>query len=193
MSIFKKLKEKITPPKANISISLKKQVFTPGDNVEGIVYIESQEEFDSNEIRCEFECLESIRRIKRFYNEALKREEEREVWETTKLFSIKPQLSGPIHIYEGFKGNFPFKIQTPVGLPPTYKSMDRKVSWLLKGVIAVNGRPDATSKTIELQFSQAPLTQVVQAPKMIPCEYCGTLFPENETKCPNCGAFRKIQ
>lgn len=95
-----------------------------------------------------------------------------------------------MHLYQGLKKSFPFKIQTPIGLPSSYKSIDRNVVWSLKGVVAVKDRPDATSK-IELLFSPAPLIPTPTTPAMTPCEYYGTLFPETEMQCPNCGAFRK--
>lgn len=86
MDILKKLKERITPPKVNISISLKKQFFSPGDVVEGSLNIDSQEEFDSTEIRCELECSESVRSKKGVYNAVTKRYEETDVWETKNFF-----------------------------------------------------------------------------------------------------------
>jgi hypothetical protein len=188
MSVFRKLKEKVTPPKVNVSITLKKPFFTLGDALEGVVQVESQEEFDCTEIRCELECVERVRRIKRVYNEALKREVEQQVWESAVVFSAKPQLAGALHISEGFVQSYHFKILIPPGAQPSFKSLDRVVAWGLKGVVAVDGRPDAVSKTVELQV--APPSQVQQAPLTVSCKYCGTVFSQSEVKCPNCGAPR---
>ncbi|MBO3755330.1 MAG: hypothetical protein FGF53_10735, partial [Candidatus Brockarchaeota archaeon] len=191
MSVFRKLKEKVTPPKANVSVTLKKLLFILGDAVEGIVQVESQEEFDCTEIRCELECVEKVRRVRRIYNEALKREVDQQVWESAVLFSAKPQLIGAMHIPEGFIQNFQFKIPVPLGAQPSFKSLDRVVTWSLKGVVAVDGRPDANSRTIEIQVAHPS-----QAPKAlsltVSCKYCGTVFPEGESKCPNCGAPRTV-
>lgn len=88
-----------------------------------------------------------MRRFRRIYDANLKREVEREFWDSAKLFSARPQLCGPVHISQGFSQGFRFKIPLPVGVSPTFKSIDRVVSWNLKGVVAVEGRPDATSKT----------------------------------------------
>jgi hypothetical protein len=191
MSVFRKLKEKVTPPKANVSVTLKKPLFVLGDTVEGVVQVESQEEFDCTEIRCELECVERVRRIRRVYNEALKREVDQQVWESAVLFSAKPQLIGAMHMPEGFIQSFQFKIPIPLGTPPSFKSLDRVVAWSLKGVVAVDGRPDANSRTIEIQVAQP--SQVPKAPSAtVSCKYCGTVFPESESKCPNCGAPRTV-
>ncbi|MEM0172343.1 MAG: hypothetical protein QXS21_06945 [Thermoproteota archaeon] len=191
MGIFQKIKEKVTPPKVNVSITLRKPFFTLGEPIEGTLQLFSQEEFDAVEIRCELNCTERVKRIRRFYDDNLKREVEREVWESANLFSARPSLSGPIHIQVGFAQSYQFKIQTPIGAQPSLKSVDRVVSWELKGVVAVTGRPDATSKVVEVQValpSQAPL---FSQPVIVKCEYCGTVYPETLIKCPNCGAPRK--
>ncbi|MEM1558053.1 MAG: hypothetical protein QXR44_04545 [Thermoproteota archaeon] len=187
MSIFRKLKDRVTPPEARLTIELKKPFFVLGDNIEGVLQVESQEEFDCTEIRCELECVERVRRIRRVYDTNLKREIEQQVWESAVLFSIRPQLVGAMHIPEGFIQSFPFKISIPPGAQPSFKSLDRIVVWNLKGVIAVEGRPDATSKTVELQVAHP--SQVPQPTfSMFVCKYCGTVYPESEIKCPNCGA-----
>ncbi|MGB9759968.1 MAG: hypothetical protein ACP5KW_09210, partial [Thermoproteota archaeon] len=146
---------------------------------------------DAVEIRCELDCTERVKKLRRVYDENLKREVEREVWEYAKLFSARPQLTGPIHIPVGFAQSYQFKIQTPVGVQPSLKSVDRVVAWELKGVVAVKGRPDATSKTIEVQVSLPSQVPLTQQPTTVTCEYCGTVYPETLVKCPNCGAPRK--
>jgi len=191
MSLFKKLREKVTSPKVNVSLVLKKPLFSLGDAVEGDLKVESEEEFDCTEVRCELECVERVRKTRRVYNEALKREVEQQVWESAVIFSAKPQLAGALHIPEGFVQSYCFKILIPPGAQPSFKSLDRVVVWSLKGVVAVDGRPDATSKTVELQV--APPSQVQQAPPTVSCKYCGTVFPQSEVKCPNCGAPRTAQ
>ncbi|MBO3799962.1 MAG: hypothetical protein FGF52_02750 [Candidatus Brockarchaeota archaeon] len=102
MSVFKKLKEKVTPPKARLTIELKKPFFVLGDSIEGVLKLESQEEFYCTEIRCELECVERVRRIRRFYDANLKRDVEQQVWESAVLFSTRPPLIGAMHIPEGF-------------------------------------------------------------------------------------------
>ncbi|MGP3667117.1 MAG: hypothetical protein ACKD6N_01580 [Candidatus Bathyarchaeota archaeon] len=196
MSFLKKLAEKATPPKVNLKLNLKKDTYFLGENIEGELTLFSNDEFDADEIRCELQCIESAKVQKRFYDSHLKREVVREVWETATLYSIKPPISPQTHISKSFTGSFPFSINIPITMKPTYKGIDRKVTWLIKGVVAVKGRPDATSPTLEIQIAQPAATPIVKEKEiirevvMVPCKYCGTLFPQTETACPNCGAKR---
>ena len=95
---------------------------------------------------------------------------------------------------KGDAKDFPFSVNIPAAGRPTYKSIDAKVTWTIKGVIAVDGRPDATSGTVEVQVTQPSVTPVVKEKEvirevvMIPCKYCGALMPQIETVCPTCGA-----
>lgn len=196
LAFLKKITEKVTPPRVNLSLSLKKNVFFLGENMEGELFLSSEEDLEAEEIRCELTCVESVKTQKRVYNPSLKREITTEVWETATLYSAKPSLCGPTPIPKGFSGKFQFSINLPITLKPTYKGVDRKVSWLIKGVVAVKGRLDKTSPTIEVQVAQPPPTpitkEVIREVVMVPCKYCGTLFPQTETTCPHCGARRSL-
>lgn len=196
MGFLKKLTEKVTPPKVSLKINLNKNTYFLGENLEGELIVSSDEDFNAEEIRCEFQCVEAAKVQKRFYDQALKREVIRETWETATLYSAKPCLSGPINIARGFTDKFPFSIAIPITMKPTSKGIDRKVTWSIRGVVAVKGRPDATSPTLEVQVAQpaaAPVIkekEVIREVVMVPCKYCGTLFPQTETICPHCGAKR---
>jgi hypothetical protein len=95
---------------------------------------------------------------------------------------------------KGFSQTFPVKINIPAGARPTFKSIDSKVTWTVKGVIAVDGRPDVTSPTVEIQVTQPSasptIKEVIREVVMIPCKYCGTLMPQTDVTCPQCGAKR---
>jgi hypothetical protein len=184
-----KLKEKVTPPNVHVTVALKKQFFSLGENLEGTVQILPGEEVDCDEIRCEIACIERVRKVKRVYSQSLKREVEQEVWESAVLFSSKPQLSGPTHLSEGVALSFPFSVPLPSHLPPSMKTLDRRAEWSLKGVVAVRGRPDATSKTLELVVVPRELVQQPQ-PATVTCKYCGAVYPQSLDRCPNCGAPR---
>ena len=196
MSFFRRIKGKLTPPKAKISVKLTEYTSVLGENLDGSLAVASEEEFDAMEIRCEIACTEEAKKIKRSYDEKLRREIEEEVQETATLYSAKPAIGGPLKITEGYKEVFPFSIDIPAGGRPTYKAIDRKVTWSIKGVIAVDGRPDVTSATTEIQVVEPSVSTVVKEKEiirevvMIPCKYCGTLMPQTATACPNCGATR---
>jgi hypothetical protein len=85
--------------------------------------------------------------------------------------------------------DFPFSINLPVSRSATCRSLGRKVTWTIKDVIAVDGRPDVTSRITEIQVappSASPLIrerEILREVVMIPCKCCGTLMPQTETVC----------
>ena len=171
-----------------------------GENVEGELNLSSDEDVDVEEVRCEFRCVEAVKTIK--YVESgtgrtgVPVRVPVETWDSATLYSTNVVLSGATHINKGFTGNYPFRVSVPITLKPTCKGVDRRVTWTIKGVAAVRGRPDATSSTVELQIAQPATQPVVKEREVIrevvvaPCKYCGALFPVIETTCPNCGAKR---
>jgi len=210
MGFFKKLKEKVTSPKATVSLKLNKNTYALGENLEGTLSVTSEEEIDATEIRAELRSEE--RRKKGRYETETRtlpdgRRESRQVWkeywDTATIFSANPQASGPLHLSVGYKGEFPFSTNIPAGGQASYASVDGSVAWTVKGVIGVKGRPDVTSSETSIQVVAAPVAPAAPiAPVvtekivereivMIPCQYCGTLFAQTATACPNCGAKRK--
>jgi len=196
MSFLRKFKQALTSPGARVSLSFGKSSFVLGENVEGTLTVVSDEEFEAKEIRCEFQCVEEAKKTKQEYDASVGREVSKEVTESATLYSAKPAVCGPLHITKGFSQTFPFSVNVPVGGRPTFKSIDSRVSWFIKGVIAVEGRPDVTSQTMEVQVSApsaAPVIkekEVIREVVMIPCKYCGALMPQTDTVCPHCGARR---
>jgi len=196
MSFFKKMKDRFTKPNATVSLQLSKNSFALGENVEGTLTVASSEEFDAKEIRCEFQCAETKKTISMQYDAAIKRTIPKEVQNSATLWSARPQMNGPLHLTAGFSQNYPVNINIPAGGRPTYHSVDQNVGWSLKGVIAIEGRPDVTSTTVEIQVapqSASPVIkekEIVREVVMIPCKYCGTLMVQTETVCSNCGAKR---
>jgi hypothetical protein len=175
---------------------LGKSSFALGENIEGTLTVASSEDFDAKEIRCEFQCVETKKKISMQYDAAIKQTIPREVQESATLWSTRPQMIGPVHLTAGVSQNYPVNINIPAGGRPTYHSVDQNVAWSLKGVIAIEGRPDVTSTTAEIQvapLSASPVIkekEIVREVVMIPCKYCGTLMVQTETVCPNCGAKR---
>jgi hypothetical protein len=203
MSFLKGLKNRLTSPKASISLKLNKSGYALGEDIEGTLTVSSSEDFQTTEIRCEIQCSEEAKRMKRIYDERLRAHVDRQVTETATLFAAKPNVSGAIAINNGYSGTFPFKVNLPAGGRPTYRSVDNRVTWNIKGVVAVKDRPDITSPTSEIQVVQptviqaAPTVQAAPVVKeiireivMIPCKYCGGLMPQTDTTCPKCGAKR---
>jgi len=192
LSFFKKLKERVTSPKATVFLKLDKNSYSLGEKLEGVLIVSSEEEIDATEIRAEIRCEEK-RKTKMSVPETVTLSDgrhetrwvEREGWETKKTFSENPQCSGPIHLSAGHKGEFPFSTNIPAGGAVSSSDTNKIVTWTIKGVISVEGRPDVTSSTTTISVVEAP--EIV----MTPCEYCSTLFPQTEITCPHCGAKRK--
>jgi hypothetical protein len=196
MSFFKKLTSKLTAPDANVQLKLNKYGVALGENLDGTLTVSSKEDFDATEVRCEIHCVEEARVIKPVYDANLKQSVPKEVRESAVLFTARPALSGPTHITDNETKDFPLSINIPVGGRPTYQSIDRRVTWTIKGVVAVDGRPDSTSKTMEIQVAPPSAQPVIKEKEiirevvMIPCKYCGALMNQTETVCPHCGAKR---
>ena len=204
MGFFKKFTDKLTKPKATVSVKLDKNSFTWGDKLEGKLAVSSEEEVDATEIRAELRCEEKKKEwVHTTETITLSggghgtRPVTKEEWKTRTIFSENPQGSGPIHLSAGYRGEFPFST-TIAGGEPNYSGGDRSVTWTIKGVIGVKGRPDVTSSISGIQVAMASAAPTVVTEKiverevvMIPCQYCGSLFPQTVTTCPNCGAQRK--
>jgi hypothetical protein len=194
MSIFKKMKNRFTAPNASVTVQLTKGSFGLGENIEGTLTARSNEEFDCTEIRLEFQCVEKKKRMVTQYDAATKSQVLREVEDTATLWSARPTLSGPLHIPTGFSQSYPVNLNIPAGGTPSFHSIGENVAWSLKGVIAIDGRPDVTSQTIGIQvlpMSASPVVkEIIHEVVMVPCKYCKALMPETETVCPNCGARR---
>lgn len=196
MSAFRKIKDRVTSPKARISLQLSKASFTLGENIEGTMLASSDEEFDAREIRAEIQCVKRAEREKFEYDSFVKHDVSRTVEDTTVVYFTKPHVAGPLHIPQGFSQSYPVSVNIPSGGMPTFRSFSSRVSWFVKAVIAIDGRPDVTSPTMEIQVYQpsaqpaTPEKEVIREVVVIktPCQNCGFLMPETDTFCPNCGA-----
>jgi hypothetical protein len=184
MGFFKKF----TKPKSNVSLRLDKNTFNFGDKLEGTLIVSSEEEVDVTEIRAELRCDE---KKKQYMQMGDRRGGDQ--WVNKTIYRENPQASGPIHLPAGHRGEFPFSTKVAGGLP-SFSGDARTVTWTIKGVIGIKGRPDVTSPTAGIQVAGAAtiMEKIVEREVvMIPCEYCGGLFPQTVTVCPRCGAQRR--
>ena len=198
MGFLKKFTNKLTAPDASVQLHFTNYSVALGDNLQGTLNVASKEDFESTEIRCEIACVEQAKVIREVYDPTLKRIIPRVVEESMVIYSAKPALSGPSHFTNGEILAVPINVNIPTGARPTYAGVDRRVTWTIKGVLAVDGRPDRTTETSEIQVL-APTVQtaaiqreVVRTIVMIPCKYCQGLMDQTLTVCPNCGAKRTI-
>ena len=184
--------DRFTKPEATVQLTIPKITVELGYRLKGAVLVSSEEEFDSTGVRCELRCVEKKRRERWIYDEERKRKVRRVNWDVATLHSADPKVAGPMHLIPGFKKTFPFKVNIPAGGRATFDGVDGNVTWVIKGVLTIKGRPDITSDSIEIQVIKAttPITAKEEV-EMVPCEYCETLMPETSSSCPNCGAPRK--
>jgi Zn finger protein HypA/HybF involved in hydrogenase expression len=179
-----------------VSLRLDKYTFNFGDKLEGILTVSSEEEVDVTEIRAELRCNEKKKETRTSVTFGDHGGISRSTQEQNfTIYRENPQASGPIHLSAGYRGEFPFSTSIAGG-QPSYAGDDRTVTWTVKGVIGIKGRPDVTSPTMGIQVAGAPTTitteKIVEREiVMIPCEYCGGLFPQTVTTCPKCGAQRR--
>ncbi len=178
-------------PKTNVDLKIPRNSFTLGSKIDGTIEVSSKEEFDATEIRAELRCIEKHRRERWVYNERLRRNVRHQYWDTATHISDDIKVSGPIHFVPGFKKTFPVRINIPASGLETLDSIDSNVTWQIKGVVAVNDRPDATSENYELQIIRNTSSTVKNEIEMVPCAYCKSLMPSTSSSCPICGAPRK--
>ncbi len=178
-------------PQTAVKLEIEKRTIALGANTSGTITVSSKEEFDATEIRAELRCIEKRRRERWVYNERLRRDVRHVYWDSATLLSDDLKASVPMHIVPGFKKIFPIKVNIPASGRETLDGIDANVSWFIKGVVCVDGRPDATSETIELQVIRAATTVIKEEVEMVPCEYCKALMPATSSSCPICGAPRK--
>jgi len=200
MGFLKKFTNKLTAPDAFVQLRFNNYTVALGDNLQGNLNVNSKEDFETTEIRCEIACVEQSKVIREVYDAALKRSIPRVVDESVIIYSAKPALSGPSRFVNGENRSFPVNMNIPAGARPTYAGVDRRVTWTIKGVLAVDGRPDKTTETCEIQVLQPTVQaqtatlqrEVIHTVVMIPCKYCQSLMDQTLTACPNCGAKRTV-
>jgi hypothetical protein len=122
------------------------------------------------------------------------------VTESSIAFVANPVLVGQTSFGVGENRSFPVNFVIPSGSKPSNQGVDTRVVWTIKGVVAVDGRPDINTNCSEIQvlapsastLGPQVVKEVVREIVKIPCRYCQTLFDQLDTSCPNCGAKRTI-
>jgi len=189
VGLFKRFKK----PKASVSLKIPKSTVALGEDLKGAINVSSQDEFGATEVRAELRCIEKRRKERWEYDKRRQRNIRRVYWDAATLHSADPKAGDKLHIVPGFQKTFPVSVNIPAGGRESFDGLDANVTWSVKGVVAIDGRPDVTSETIELQVIRpaGPIAVKEKEVAMIPCEYCESLMPETATSCPNCGAPRK--
>ena len=183
---------RFTTPEAKVYLKISNKTVGLGDNINAVITLSSDDEFDASEVRAEILCVEKRRRERLVYNERTRRNVRQTYWDIATLHSAHPEASGQLHVVPGFKKEFPVVVNIPAGSRESFDGLDANIRWTIKGVVAIKGRPDLTSGTYELQVVAPSVVEKMEKKVvMVACEYCGSLNPQTSPHCSNCGAPRK--
>ncbi len=204
MGFFKRMRKAVTKPKADVSLKLNKSTCVLGENLEGILSVTPKEEIEVSEVRAELEATEK-RKKGRYVAETTTspdgsketKQVWKEQWETATFYTARPQISGPIHLSTGIAKDFSFSMIIPASGQPSLMSMDNSVTWSLRAIVGIEGRPDIVTPTLDVQVIRPLDPPMIIKEKlverevvMIQCRYCGALMQYTAISCPHCGARR---
>jgi hypothetical protein len=194
MGILKKFQNRFVAPNVELNLQLNASYAVLGDTLDGALIVSPRETVDVTEIRCEISCVETAQVIRNEYDPTIKTMVARQVTETRVLYSAKPPCNPATQLINGLTKEFKFSLSIPAGARPTFQSIGDSVEWKIKGVVAIDDRPDVTTNeqsfTVILQ-SQRPVNEPPKV-RLIECPYCQAAMPETALVCQNCGAKRKI-
>jgi len=192
MSFFKKFENHLVAPKADVNLTITDSCAVLGDTVDGTFTVTPHEDIVAEEIRCEIRCDEAVQVNRTEYDPVCKCMVNRQVTENRVLYQAKPSCGQPATLANGVTKTYQVSVPLPPAGRPTFVSAYDNVRWLIKGVVAVHGRPDVTTKEVPLQVipqSERPANQPAKV-RLVNCQYCQAAMPEDVLVCPNCGAHR---
>jgi len=198
MSFLKRL----VPLKADMAINLQSLTVENGQPFKGTASLSSKDNFKVEGVRLEIRVTEAWqepdweRDSSGNTRQVMKKKEDL-------LFSRDVPISQQFDIGSGDRKEFPFEVTIPMRSPSRYGGV---VSYSLKAVANVKGRPDVTKAVSPMvvpatvaqaaYMPSAPVTQVIQKEVIkVPCEYCGTLveLTSGVNKCPSCSAPLRLR
>ena len=135
------LKKMITAPHGVLEIKLEKNDVNRGEKLKGVLLFSAMEDFISNMVRCEIDCIELFPHMQTVENM-----QQQMVTDTRVVYSVRQQLQGQTRYKKGQKTSLPFAILVPENSFPSLSSDVVNDIWTVKGVVAVNGRPDITTQ-----------------------------------------------
>jgi len=147
MGLFGKFKA----PKGTVSVTLDKGEYSLREPMTGKINVSAAEDFDIDEVRIELWVNEFTRASQSMDIGGNRRNVTAEQDNT--VHKGKITVAGRMHASSGFNQDFPFSINLPTGVPPTYRGRNANNTWKMKGVLAVKGRPDVTSHDMEIHIN----------------------------------------
>jgi hypothetical protein len=187
MSFFKRL----VPLKAEMVLQLEKLDVEDGEPFKGTASLVSNDKFGVENVRLEI-------RVKESWREPRTTTDSRGHTSTTMTTVTQTLYSRDVPIFESFemgvgdKKTFPFEVGLSMFQPTRYGG---QVSYSIKAVANVKGRPDVTKEVQPWVKPSSGVTKIIQKEIIkIPCKFCGALveLTSDVNKCPSCGAPIKI-
>jgi len=132
-------------------VTLDKNEYSLRESLTGRLNVTAAEDFDIDEIRLEIEVIEWTKATQNINIGGTTKSVTAE--QNSKVHDGKVTLQGRMHLNGGFNKDFPFSMNMPTGVPPTYRGRNARNTWKIKGVIAVKGRLDITGHPMELQVN----------------------------------------
>ncbi len=151
MGFLKGLTQHLQAPKATVAVLLDKPIVSIREPLTGKIQVTSYEEFDIDEIRLEIKVHEFTRATQKHNLNGIEREITSEM--QNPHHNEKVTLQTGMHVTNGFRQEYPFSVNLPAGMPPTYRGVNATNSWFVKSVAAVHGRPDIVGHDNELQVT----------------------------------------
>jgi hypothetical protein len=167
MGLFKRF----SSPKAKIELKLNEVAYNYTDKLKGRIVLDAKEDISVSEFRIEFSGNKKVKWKKGFNSYT----------SSSPINKIKIPVGGPVKLQKGQRYEQSFQIDIPqYSKPDPFVELEIKV----KGVIAVQGRPDLTHE----------VKPAINFPYVIEClkQYGGCGFvtqPLSELikACPKCG------
>ncbi len=163
--------KRLSAPKAKIELRLDEAVYDCKDKLSGRLILDPQEEISVDELRLEFEASKKVKWKKGFSSFST----------SSSLGTRRIPVGSSISLQKGQHYEQPFQIDIPF-----YSRSDpfTEIEVKVKGVVAVQGRPDLTNE----------VKPGIIFPYVIEClrQYGGCGFttqpsPEPVRSCPQCG------
>jgi hypothetical protein len=131
------LKKMITAPHGLLDVKLERDSLKRGETLKGTLIFSSTENFFSDMVRCEVECIELFQHLQTVENM-----QQQLVTDARVVSSVTQQLKGQTSFKKGEKISLPFAILIPENSYPSLSSGAVNDIWSVKGIVAVHGRPD---------------------------------------------------
>ena len=207
---LKKVKDGLTSPNMGFGLSVSKETYFLGEDIEGEIVLQPHEYVEVQQAIVKLSCDERVKKTRQvkkrkqtydsdgnvYYSEEFVPEE---YWETAQLYNKALVYNLGYLVKAGDQRRTPFKINIPLTGRPTFNSVNSNVDWNLNVEVRSNGRRNL-NKSYIIQIASAPMSasqatqtsilqkETIREIEVIYCRYCGTKNNARSARCTQCGA-----